>query len=119
MSLDKIVEEASHLKQVYKSELQPGDTLLINTRNSCYYLRVLADGYYQVSGGWFDRQQLSPLITTIAGCSWGGSIIKADIVAACGLCLEFGNRVITSAIQKITIIKNLPESYSMSPFLYS
>ncbi len=95
-----------HLKQVYKSDLQAGDTLLINTHNSCYSVKVLDNGYYLVSGGWFDLHQLSPLETTIAGCTWGGSIIKADIVAACGLCLEFGNRVITSAIQKIVVIKN-------------
>jgi hypothetical protein len=36
----------------------------------------------------------------------GGSIIKVDIVAACGLSLEFGNRVVTSTIQKIFVVVN-------------
>jgi hypothetical protein len=28
-------------------------------------------------------------------------MIKVDVVAACGLCLEFGNHVVTSPVQKI------------------
>ena len=39
----------------------------------------------------------------INGCTWGGSAIKIDIVAAAGLCLEFGNKVRTSPIQKIAL----------------
>jgi hypothetical protein len=41
----------------------------------------------------------------IAGCTWGGSAIKIDIVAACGLCLEFTNRLTTSPIQKIFLFR--------------
>ena len=37
--------------------------------------------------------------------AWGGSAIKHDIVAACGLFLEFGNWVITTRIQKIRVIR--------------
>jgi hypothetical protein len=105
-SFDKIVERAANLKQVYKADLQPGDVVLIFTSNSLYYLNVLENSHYLVSGGWFDRKFLSPMKTTVAGCTWGGSAIKVDIVAACGLCLEFGNRVITSPIEKIALIKN-------------
>jgi len=47
--------------------------------------------------------------TTIAGCTWGGSAIKEDIVAACGLHLEFGKRVVTSTIQKVSIFRNTEE----------
>ena len=50
---------------------------------------------------------MSPIKTTIKGCTWGGSIIKTDIVAACGLNLEFGNRLLTSAIQKIIVFPGL------------
>jgi hypothetical protein len=56
---------------------------------------------YSVSGGWFDKKGLSPMTTRIAGCTWGGSAIKVDTAAVCGLRLEFGNRLITSTIQKI------------------
>jgi hypothetical protein len=43
--------------------------------------------------------------TTITGCTLGGSVIKLDIVAACGLRLEFGNRVVTTPIQKVYVIR--------------
>jgi hypothetical protein len=59
---------------------------------------------YSVSGGWFDKKGLSPMTTGIAGCTWRGTAIKVDIVAACGLSLEFGNRLITSTIQKVILL---------------
>ena len=104
-SLEKIVEGTTHLKQVRKEDLQYGDLLLITTRNSVYSVRVLDNDLYLVSGGWFDRKGLSPIKIRITGCTWGGSIIKIDIVAACGLCLEFGNRVVTTPIQKVCLIR--------------
>ncbi|MBN2031264.1 hypothetical protein JW824_13600 [bacterium] len=103
-SLDKMVENAIHLKQIRKSGLQFGDLIVITTRNSVYSICVLDDNLYQVSGGWFDRKGLSPMKLPITGCTWGGSVIKMDIVAACGLCLEFGNRVVTSPIRKMCVI---------------
>ncbi|MCU0645083.1 MAG: hypothetical protein MUC94_12575 [bacterium] len=103
-SLDKIVESSAQLQQVRKSELQFGDVVIITTLNSVYHVQVLDKGHYLVSGGWFDKHNISPLETTIAGCTWGGSIIKIDIIAACGLCVEFGNRVVTSPIQQICMI---------------
>ncbi|MFQ5649810.1 MAG: hypothetical protein ACE5IY_07700 [bacterium] len=103
-SLDKIVAGADQLKQLRKQDLQVGDLVIITTRNSEYRIRTLEDGFYQVSGGWFVRQGMSPIKLKIAGCTWGGSIIKADVVAACGLCLEFGNRLITSPIKKFWVV---------------
>ena len=105
-SLEKIVDSADQLKQVLKSDLRFGDLVLITTLNSVYMVRVLQDNLYLVSGGWFDKNGLSPFKTSIAGCTWGGSIIKMDIVAACGLCVEFGNRVVTSPIQKVCVFPN-------------
>ena len=103
-SLEKILEGIIHLKQVRKADLQFGDWVIVTTQNSVYALHVLDNNCYLVSGGWFDRQGLSPMKTTISGCTWGGSIIKVDIVAACGLCLEFGNHVVTTNIQKVCVI---------------
>jgi hypothetical protein len=105
-NLAAIVEQSQQLKQVRKADLHYGDWVIVQTLNSVYWIRVLEEGFYMVSGGWFDQQGLSPLKTTIAGCTWGGSIIKIDIVAACGLSLEFGNRVVTSTIQKIFVVSN-------------
>lgn len=103
--LEKIIESTSHLKQVRKAELQFGDIVLIKTRNSLYSISVLESDYYLVSGGWFDRKGLSPTKASISGCTWGGSIIKVDTLAACGLCLEFGNRVVTTPIQKVSVLR--------------
>ena len=105
-SLDKIGKNATNLKQVCKSTLKYGDFVLIYTRNSVYSINVLDKGLYLVSGGWFDRKGLSPMKTTITGCTWGGSIIKLDVVAACGLCIEFGNRVVTTPVRKVCLIPN-------------
>jgi hypothetical protein len=104
-SLDKIVEDTVRLKEVRKENLQFGDMVMIRTRNSVYSLLVLDADYYLVSGGWFDRKGLSPMKATISGCTWGGSIIKVDTLAACGLRLEFGNRVLTTTIQRVYVIR--------------
>jgi hypothetical protein len=103
-SLEKIVDNALQLDQIPKDGLQAGDMVIIKTRNSDYSIQVLKDGLYQVSGGWFDKKGVSPTNITINGCTWGGKIIKKDIIAALGLCLEFGNRLVTSPIQKICVL---------------
>lgn len=100
-SLDKIIENSSDLKQVLKAELRPGDLIVAATRNSVYYIKVLDEGSYRVSGGWFEKRSLAPMTLNIPGCTWGGKIIKKDIVAACGMCIEFGNRIVTTPIQKV------------------
>jgi hypothetical protein len=104
-SLEKIVDGALHLKQVRRDDLKFGDVVLITTRNSDYSVYVLEDDRYVVSGGWFARKGRSPMKVSITGCTWGGSIIKVDTLAACGLRLEFGNRVITTTIRKVQVIR--------------
>jgi hypothetical protein len=102
-TLSSLVEDTQHLRQIRKEELQVGDRILVVTYNSVYSLLVVGGGLYLVSGGWFDRKGVSPMKTTIRGCTWGGSAIKVDIIAACGLRLEFGNRVITSPIRRVFV----------------
>ena len=102
-TLGSLVDHADRAAQVYKAHLRPGDLLVVSTQNSRYFLRVRSDGTCSASGGWFDKKGVAPMIVRIAGCTWGGSTIKIDIAAACGLCLEFGNRVVTSPIQRIVI----------------
>lgn len=104
-SLEKIAESIISLKQVRKADLEFGDYVLITTRNSTYSVYVLDNNSYLVSGGWFDRKGLSPIKATIAGCTWGGSVIKVDTLAACGLRLEFGNRVVTTSIRNVCVIR--------------
>ena len=90
---------------VWKKDLCFGDWVLITTKNSTYSICVLDNDLYSVSGGWFDREGISPLKTTINGCTWGGSAIKHDIVAGQGLFLEFGNQILTTRIQSVHVIR--------------
>lgn len=99
--LRNLTDSTSSLIQVYKHKLQPGDHIFVKTLYSVYSIKVLNDYEYLVSGGWFDLQKISPQKLNIRGCTWGGSVIKTDIVAACGLCIEFSNNLITSRINKV------------------
>ena len=104
-TLGAIVDHAGKLEAVYKTDLELGDQLIVTTKNSIYSIYPLQDGIYSVSGGWFDRHALSPSRVEINGCTWGGRAIKWDILAACGLHLEFGNQVVTSRILKLQVIR--------------
>ncbi len=101
--LEEFINRADGLLQIRKCELLPGDEVVLRTKNSLYSIEVESDDSYKVSGGWFDKMALSPYKTTINGCTWGGSGIKTDIVAARGLFLEFGNRLLTSRIREIIL----------------
>ena len=100
-SLDAIVATADRIPLVKRADVREGDWLLVKTRNSVYTIAVGPGRGCRVSGGWFDRRGISPVSTTVAGCTWGGSVIKVDLVAAIGLCIEFGNRLITTEALRI------------------
>ena len=105
VGLRAVVKTSDKLCQVAKADVEPGDWIFVKTVNSLYRIRVRGDGLYEASGGWFDRKQLSPMTVRISGCSWGGSIIKTGLLAACGLFLEFGNKLVTTPIQRIIIVR--------------
>ena len=100
-----ILEQAGCSQFARKGDLGRGDCVLVTTENSIYSIQVIEEATYRVRGGWFDRNRLSPVVTSIAGCTWGGSVIKRDVLAACGLHLEFGNRVLTSRIIEVLVIR--------------
>jgi hypothetical protein len=103
--LSVLVGQVDGLQAVRKTDLSVGDRVIVKTRNSIYQIIAAGNGLYAVTGGWFDRSGLSPVTVSIAGCTWGGSAIKRDVVAACGLCLEFGNRLVTSMILGIAVLR--------------
>ena len=105
-TVNAILGQVGRCRSVRKADLRCGDRVLVATQNSLYSVQVLEDSTYSIRGGWFDRHGLSPVRTSIAGCTWGGSVIKNDIVAACGLHLEFGNRVVTSRIREVRVIRD-------------
>jgi len=102
-------------RPIRRSDLHDGDHLLVVTENSTYSMTRLEDTTFSVRGGWFDRQGLSPVRISVAGCTWGGSVIKVDIVAAYGLHLEFGNRVLTSRIRGIRLVRASDLQIGMRP----
>jgi hypothetical protein len=105
-TVNLLLDQVGRIDTVRKNELRIGDRLVVSTENSVYTIRVDGDATYSISGGWFDLQGLSPARISISGCTWGGSVIKCDIVAACGLRLEFGNRVVTSRIREVRLIRD-------------
>ena len=109
-TLGAIVKQTDQLAAVRKNELRFGDRVVVTTRNSTYSIHVLKNEQYAISGGWVDKEGLSPMTTNINGCTWGGSAIKVDIVAAYGLHLEFGNRVVTSRIKEFNVVRSHNQS---------
>ncbi|MFQ5724023.1 MAG: hypothetical protein ACE5G6_05980 [Terriglobia bacterium] len=104
--LRSVIEAADHIDGVRKADLSQGDWVLVTTKNSLYSICALGNDLYSVSGGWFDRKGLSPATTSINGCTWGGTAIKVDLVAGRGLFLEFGNRVLTTRIRNVRLIRS-------------
>jgi hypothetical protein len=100
-SLESIVASVGGAAGVRRNEVRDGDWLMVKTRNSVYTILIRDGGVCRVSGGWFDRRGKSPMETTVAGVTWGGSVIKVDLLAAVGLCIEFGNRLITTEARRI------------------
>jgi hypothetical protein len=104
-SLAAIADHARRHGAVRKSELCWGDQVIVKTRNSVYSIRPLGDETYAVTGGWFDGNCQSPATVRINGCTYGGSAIRHDIVAAPGLFLEFGNNVLTTRIKDVRVVR--------------
>ena len=105
-TLETLTKGAGCLEGIRKSDLRRGDWVVVRTKNSHYSLCALGDGRFCVTGGWFDRTGASPATVTVNGCTWGGSAIKTDVVAGPGLFLEFGNRVVTTRIKKVELIRS-------------
>ena len=106
VALGKVIEMADGLCQIHKSEVAADDWIFVKTANSLYRIRVIGDGWYEASGGWFEKKGCSPKTVRISGCSWGGSIIKTGLIAACGLYVEFSNRLVTTSVQRIIVIRS-------------
>jgi hypothetical protein len=104
-TLDAIVHAASVVPAVTRDDLREGDCLVVETRNSAYSLCPLGDGTYSVVGGWFDKKGLSPCRVAVNGCTFGGRSISSRVLAAPGLFLEFANRVTTTRIQRVRVLR--------------
>jgi hypothetical protein len=104
-TLGAIVEHARWADAVRKCDLHFGDRVIVRTRNSVYSLWAMGGDNFAVSGGWFDKNHDGPVTVTVNGCTYGGSMIRHDVVAAPGLFLEFGNSVSTTRIHEVRVIR--------------
>ena len=105
-TLEARVAQVDPDASIRKKDLQRGDLVLVRTKNSLYQILVLGEDQYLVSGGWFDREGRTPQVTGISGCTWGGSAIKQDVIASRGLFLEFENRVLTTRIKSVRVLRS-------------
>lgn len=101
MVFDHLVDASGSIPGVTRQDMLPGDRVVVHTRNSTYVLRRLDEHRFEVSGGWFARQGEMPVTLTVTGCTWGGSAVRRDLVAGCGMRIEFGNRVLTSIVRRV------------------
>ncbi|MBD3854207.1 MAG: hypothetical protein IFJ96_05445 [Acidobacteria bacterium] len=104
VALDGLTEVADLVDGVKRRNLDPGDRIVISTKNSVYSLTARADGLFDVSGGWFEREGEGETRVEIRGCTAGGHAIFADHVAAKGLFMEFADGLRTTRIKSVRLI---------------
>lgn len=103
-SLNALAATAPPSSHLSRQTIHPGDLVILLTVRSEYRLRALEGGLFEASGGWFDRHTRGPSIVGVTGASWGGSAIMPGVLAACGLRVEFSNRLITSPVRTIVVL---------------
>jgi len=104
-TLGAVVDHARRSDAVRKDDVHFGDRVIVRTRNSVYSLWSLGGDTFAVSGGWFDKHGDTPTTVTVNGCTYGGSLIRHDVVAAPGLFLEFSNTVSTTRIREVRLVR--------------
>ena len=105
-TLSRVASHAAAIDGVWARDVQPGDWVVVRTRNSVYSAAAVGDGTYNVAGGWFSGSRAN-LRMRIVGCTWGGSAIHTALVAAPGMFLEFDNGVRTTRIQDVRLIRGI------------
>ncbi len=104
-TLDRLVQSTDAIDGVWADNVQPGDWIVVRTRNSVYSLAALGTGRYRAVGGWFAASGAEGRDVRIAGCTWGGAAIHTRLVAAIGMYLEFDNGVRTTRIREVSLIR--------------
>jgi len=84
-------------------DLAPGSMLRMHTQNTCYEIVVLHGGSAYLSG--HPHYCPQPVLVTIAGSTWGGSMLKVHFIGR-GMHLEFRHpgyptAIVTSIIREI------------------
>ena len=71
---------------VHMGDLEPGDVLVVETRNHSYRLVNHGQGRALISG--HPEFCPDPVLVTVEGSNWGGSLLKSSFIGR-GMCLEF------------------------------
>ena len=104
-TLDLLTAAAPATAGVRAHDVQPGDWIVVRTRNSTYSLAAMGDGTFAVSGGWFAKEAVEPAYVRVVGCTWGGSAILQRMIAAPGMCIEFDNGVRTTRAREVRLVR--------------
>ena len=62
-TLESIAHCVERLPLTRKRDLQPGDCVIVSTKNSVYRLQALGGSLFHASGGWFDLNSSSCTVT--------------------------------------------------------
>lgn len=108
VELSELARAAADLDGVRRSQLAPGDRIVVATRNSIYTLQAAGDGTFAAAGGWFARHGDATVQVKVVGCTAGGHAVFADLIAAPGLFLEFDNGVTTTRIRSVRVQRAAP-----------
>jgi hypothetical protein len=109
LPIDRLAHAAAEIGGVRREDLDPGDRVIVSTKNSVYSLTSCADGSFIVSGGWYELQGLGESRTEVRGCTAGGSALLTEHVAAPGLFLEFEDGLRTTRIRTVRHIPAVPD----------
>ncbi len=104
VELDGLTEAADLVDGVKRQDLEPGDRVVISTKNSIYSLTSRSGGLFDVGGGWFAREGEGLARVEIRGCTAGGHAIFTDHIAAKGLFMEFADGLRTTRIRSVRLI---------------
>jgi len=99
--IDNLAEAAGLVGGVRRRDLGAGDRVVVSTRNSVYSLTARADGSFEVSGGWFEREGAGTARVEVLGCTAGGHALFAEHIAAPGLFMEFADGLRTTRIRTV------------------
>jgi len=101
IGIDDLAEAAGVVGGVHRKEIECGDRAIVSTKNSVYSLIARADGTFEVSGGWFEREGEGTVTVEILGCTAGGHALFTDHIAAPGLFMEFADGLRTTRIKTV------------------
>ena len=99
--IEDLAEAAGLAGGVRRRDLDPGDRVIVSTKNSVYSLTARTDGSFDVSGGWFERHGSGSATVEILGCTAGGHALLTDHIAVPGLFMEFDDGLRTTRIRTV------------------